>query len=54
VSTLITVPLTLLSAMVWFVKFMFLGGWLLARWAVYLSWPLWATIVGLGALFGLM
>jgi hypothetical protein len=26
----------------------------LARWISYLTWPLWATIVGLGALCGLM
>jgi hypothetical protein len=54
VSTLITIPLSLLSAAFWLAKFMFFGGWLLTRWAVYLTWPLWATIVGLGALVGLM
>ncbi len=53
-STLITVPLTFLSALVWCVKFLLLGGWILARWVTYLTWPLWATIVGLGALAGLM
>jgi hypothetical protein len=54
VSTLIAIPLTLLSAVFWLAKFTFFSGWLLARWAVYLTWPLWATIVGLGALVGLM
>jgi hypothetical protein len=54
VSTLIAIPLTLLSAAFWLAKFLFLSGWLLTRWAVYLTWPLWATIVGLGALVGLM
>ena len=33
---------------------MFFGGWILARWVAYLTWPLWATIIGLGALMGLM
>jgi hypothetical protein len=54
VSTLIAIPLTLLSGFFWLVKFMFLGGWVLARWVAYLTWPLWAAIVGLGALVGLM
>jgi hypothetical protein len=54
VSTLIAIPLTLLSATFWLAKFLFLGGWLLTRWVAYLTWPLWATIVGLGALVGLM
>ncbi len=53
-STLIAIPLTLLSGFFWLVKFMFLGGWVLARWVAYLTWPLWAAIVGLGALVGLM
>jgi hypothetical protein len=54
VSTLIAIPLSLLSAFFWLAKFTFFGGWLLARWVAYLTWPLWATIVGLGALVGLM
>jgi hypothetical protein len=54
VSTLIAIPLTLMSGFFWLVKFMFLGGWVLARWVAYLTWPLWAAIVGLGALVGLM
>ncbi len=54
VSTLITIPLSLLSAVFWLAKFMFFGGWLVTRWIAYLTWPLWATIVGLGALVGLM
>jgi hypothetical protein len=54
VSTLIAIPLSLLSAFIWLTKFMFFGGWLLARWATYLTWPLWAAIIGLGALMGLM
>jgi len=54
VSTLFAIPLSLLSAFFWLAKFTFFGGWLLARWVAYLTWPLWATIVGLGALVGLM
>lgn len=53
-STLIAIPLTMLSFAFWLTKVLFLGGWLLARWAMYLTWPLWTTIVGLGALAGLM
>ena len=53
-STLIAIPLTLLSAFFWLAKFTFFGGLLLARWVAYLTWPLWAAIVGLGALVGLM
>ncbi len=41
-------------ALLGIVKFLFFGGWVLARWVAYLTWPLWATIVGLGALVGLM
>jgi hypothetical protein len=54
VSTLIAIPLSFLSALFWLAKFTFFGSWLLARWVAYLTWPLWATIVGLGALVGLM
>ena len=53
-STLIAIPLSLLSALFWLAKFTFFGGWLLARWVAYLTWPLWATLVGLGALVGLI
>ncbi len=53
-SSLITIPLSFLAALVWLAKYLFLGGWLLARWMAYLTWPLWAAIVGLGALCGLI
>ena len=53
-STLIAIPVTLLSAAFWLAKFLFFGGCLLVRWVAYLTWPIWATIVGLGALVGLM
>jgi hypothetical protein len=54
VSTLFVLPSFLLSATVWTIKALFFSGWFLARWISYLTWPLWATIVGLGALCGLM
>ena len=41
-------------ALLWLIKILFLGSFWVARWIAYLSWPLWATIVGLGALVGLM
>ena len=53
-STLIAIPLSFLSAFFLLTKVMFFGGWILARWVAYLTWPLWATIIGLGALMGLM
>jgi hypothetical protein len=37
----------------WFLKFLFLAGWFVARWATWLLWPLVAIVAGLGALLGL-
>jgi len=37
----------------WFLKFLFLAGWLVARWATWLLWPVGALVAGLGALCGL-
>ena len=53
-STLIAIPLTVLPAFLWLIKFLFFSGFFVARWIAYLTWPLWATVVGLGALVGLM
>jgi hypothetical protein len=54
VSTLFVLPSFLLSATFWTIKALFFSGWFLARWITYLTWPLWAAIVGLGALCGLI
>ena len=35
------------------VKFLFLSGWLVARWATWLLWPVGMLVAGLGALCGL-
>ena len=53
-STLIAIPLSFFSAVFWLIKLLFFGGFFVARWIAYLTWPLWATIIGLGALMGLM
>jgi len=37
----------------WFLKFLFLGGWFVARWAKWLLWPVGMLVAGLGALCGL-
>ncbi len=37
----------------WFLKFVFLAGWFVARWATWLLWPVGALVAGLGALCGL-
>ena len=37
----------------WFLKFLFLAGWFVARWATWLLWPVGALVAGLGALCGL-
>jgi hypothetical protein len=37
----------------WFLKFLFLAGWLVARWATWLLWPVGMLVAGLGALCGL-
>jgi len=37
----------------WFLKFLFLSGWLVARWAAWLLWPVGMLVAGLGALLGL-
>ncbi|MCE2728159.1 MAG: hypothetical protein LW698_15555 [Planctomycetaceae bacterium] len=37
----------------WFLKFLFLAGWFVTRWATWLLWPAGMLIAGLGALCGL-
>jgi hypothetical protein len=54
VNVLFAIPITLLSALLWTVKVLFLGGWFTARWLAYLTWPLWATVFGIGAFVGLL
>jgi hypothetical protein len=43
-----------LSTLVWLTQNLFYGGWFLGRWIVWLTWPVWASIVGLGALAGFL
>jgi hypothetical protein len=54
VNLLFSIPIALLSASLWTVKVLFLGGWFAARWLAYLTWPLWATVFGIGAFVGLL
>ena len=37
----------------WFLKFLFLAGWFVARWATWLLWPVGMLVAGFGALCGL-
>jgi len=37
----------------WFLKFLFLAGWFVARWATWLLWPVGMLVAGVGALLGL-
>jgi len=37
----------------WLLKFLFLAGWLVARWATWLLWPVGMLVAGFGALCGL-
>jgi hypothetical protein len=37
----------------WFLKFLFLAGWFVARWTAWLLWPVGMLVAGLGALLGL-
>jgi len=37
----------------WLLKFLFLSGWFVARWATWLLWPVGALVAGLGAMLGL-
>ena len=37
----------------WLLKFLFLSGWFVARWATWLLWPVGILVAGLGALCGL-
>ncbi|MFM8495539.1 MAG: hypothetical protein ACKOEM_08440 [Planctomycetia bacterium] len=43
-----------LTATVWFLKFLFFSGWHVTKWVAWLACPLWASVFGLGALCGLM
>ena len=37
----------------WFLKFLFLAGWFVARWATWLLWPVGMLVASVGALLGL-
>jgi len=37
----------------WLLKFLFLSGWFVARWATWLLWPVGMLLAGIGALLGL-
>ena len=37
----------------WLLKFLFLAGWFVARWATWLLWPIGMLVAGLGAMLGL-
>ena len=36
----------------WAGKSLFLGGWFLSRWVLWLFWPLWTSLIALGGLAG--
>ncbi len=40
------------SGLFWLGKFLFFGGWTLARWMVWSMTPIWAVIAAIGALCG--
>lgn len=42
-----------LGAALWFIKILFFSGWAVAKWLMWLTWPVWALVFGLGALRGL-
>jgi hypothetical protein len=52
VSALVPILTWVFSTLVLLTQNLFYGGWFLARWIMWLTWPLWASVVGLGALFG--
>ncbi len=51
-SALVPILTWVFSTLVLLTQNLFYGGWFLARWIMWLTWPLWASVVGLGALFG--
>ncbi|NBP88607.1 MAG: hypothetical protein EBU59_08910 [Planctomycetia bacterium] len=53
-SILASVGPSLAALVLWAGKSLFLGGWFLARWITWLSWPLWTSIVALGAAAGIL
>lgn len=44
----------LLATAIWMLKFLVFSGWYVSKWLVWLSWPLWTSAFGLGALWGLV
>jgi hypothetical protein len=54
VSALVPVATWVLSSLVLLFQNLFLGGWIFARWIMWLTWPLWASALGLGALSGFL
>ena len=46
-------PWLVFTSSFWFLKFLFLAGWFVARWATWLLWPVGMLVAGLGALCGL-
>ncbi len=53
-SALVPVATWVLSSLVLLIQNLFLGGWFLARWIMWLTWPLWVSVVSLGALSGFL
>lgn len=53
-SALVPVATWVFSSLVLLFQNLFIGGWFLARWIMWLTWPLWASALGLGALSGFL
>jgi hypothetical protein len=51
---LLPVSSVVLTATLGTIKLLFLSGWYVSKWMVWLTWPVWVPLVSLGAICGLL
>jgi hypothetical protein len=53
-SVLVPPCIAVLTSVWWLVQQLFFGGFVLAKWLAWLTWPVWASIIALGTLAGFL
>lgn len=53
-SVLVAPCIAVLSSLWWLAQQLFFGGFVVAKWLAWLTWPLWTSILALGAVAGML
>jgi hypothetical protein len=53
-SVLVSPCIAVLSSLWWLAQQLFFGGFVVAKWLAWLTWPLWTSIIALGAVAGML